>query len=306
MSIPTITRRSALLTLGAGTSTLLWPSWSLAQKREIPAFTFLVISDTHLGRNDNDSAARQWERTAKDLNAAPGDFVLHLGDVVDRGREAQYPLYLRTREAIKKPVHEIPGNHDPAELFQRHIRRDVDTSFDHQAIRFVLMNNSRPDSHNGFILPEQIQWLSRQCSEAAERNLFLIICLHVPVHKNSHPDRGWYTQPKDGQTAFYELIAQHRDRLLALFHGHFHNGIRGWDDHAPLQEICFPSALYNQNRKLAEKQAPGFYMEEMRPGFVSVALNQAGMTLAYHPIGVNQPAKRELKLPQLAEKQADD
>ena len=44
----------------------------------------------------------------------------------------------------------IPGNHDPQELFQRHLRASIDTAFDHQGVRFLLFNNSRTDSHNGF------------------------------------------------------------------------------------------------------------------------------------------------------------
>jgi calcineurin-like phosphoesterase family protein len=296
-----LTRRSALLTLGAAAShTLLWPSWSLAQERTVPNFSFLVVSDTHLGRGDNESAARQWERTAAELNTTPGDFVLHLGDIVDRGLEPQYAIYRNIRQTIRKPVHEIPGNHDPAELFQRHIRREVDTSFDHQGIRFVLMNNSHTDSHNGFLTADQITWLTQQCTQAADRDLFLILCMHVPAHQNRHPDRGWYIHPEHGQTALYALLRQHRDRVLSLFHGHFHNGIRGWDDHAPLQEISFPSALYNQDRRLAAQNAPGFYLSELRPGFVRVTLQQTGMTLSYHPVGVaNAMEERRCPLPQL-------
>jgi Icc-related predicted phosphoesterase len=300
MTSVTVNRRSAVFSLGAAaTQTLLWPSWSLAQQQAVPDLSFLVISDTHLGRNDNDSAARQWERTARELNSTAGAFVLHLGDVVDGGREPQYAVYLRTRQTIQKPVHELPGNHDPAELFQRHIRREVDTAFDHQGVRFVLLNNSRTDSHNGFVSQDQIQWLTRQCTEAANRNLFLILCMHVPVHENRHPDRGWYVHPNDGQTAVYDLIREHRNRVLALLHGHFHNGIRGWDDHAPLQEISFPSALYNQDRRLAAQQAPGFYLPELRPGFVRVSLNRMGMLLSYRPVGVEQATQRQCALPQL-------
>src|SRR5262245_65705200 len=74
-----------------GTSVLgavAWPAW--ANTQTLPRFSFLVVSDTHLGRGDNQDAARQWERTARELEAAEGDFVLHLGDIVDGGREPQY------------------------------------------------------------------------------------------------------------------------------------------------------------------------------------------------------------------------
>jgi DNA repair exonuclease SbcCD nuclease subunit len=280
--------------------TLLWPGWSLANAESPARFSFIVVSDTHLGRNDDDSAARQWERTAREIDAASGDFVLHLGDIVDGGREAQYAVYRQTRDRIRKPVHEIPGNHDPAPAFQRHLRRAVDTAFDHLGVRFLLLNNSRRDSHDGFITPQQIGWLREQCSDAARRRLFLFLCMHVPAHDNRHPDRGWYVHPGNGQRELYELLQEHRQRVLALLHGHFHNGVRGWEDHAPLREICFPSALYNQDRRLAEQRAPGFYLAELRPGFVQVTLQANGMRLAYHPTGSTDRPGRLCPLPQLS------
>ena len=141
MRVDSPTRRLALASLGAGVAGLLpWPTWLQAAAEQLPAFSFVVVSDTHLGLGGNDSAARQWQRTAEEIDAAPGDFVLHLGDVVDGGREAQYPAYKETRKAIGKPVHEIPGNHDRPEAFERHIRKPVDTSFDHQGVRFLLLN----------------------------------------------------------------------------------------------------------------------------------------------------------------------
>jgi 3',5'-cyclic AMP phosphodiesterase CpdA len=266
----------------------------------LPRFTFLVVSDTHLGRGDNQDAARQWERTARELEAAEGDFVLHLGDVVDGGREPQYAIYRDHRRIIRKQIHEIPGNHDPQDLFERHIRRPVEFALDHGGVRFLLLNNSRTDSHDGFISREQLGWLETQLGEAARRNLFVILCTHVPVHENRHPDRGWYVHPREGQEALYALINQHRNRVLALLHGHFHNGIRGWNDHGPLQEMVFPSALYNQDRQLARQKAPGFYLSEMRPGYVRVSIDREGMRLRYKPVGVEQTADRLCRLQQFA------
>jgi hypothetical protein len=123
--------------------------------------------------------------------------------------------------------------------------------------------------------------------------------MHVPAHANKHPDRGWYVKPKDGQTELYALLARHRERVLALLHGHFHNGVRGWDDHAPLHEIALPSALYNQDRRLAQQKAPGYYLAEHRPGFVQITLGSAGMKLAYHVLDGKEATSKERPLPQL-------
>ena len=257
---------------------------------------FIVVSDTHLGYRDRAHAAVRWRQTADEIARSVGEVVLHLGDVVDGGREAQYPIYLDVRKRIAKPVHEIPGNHDPQDLFQKYIRRNVDTFVDLAWLRFLLLNNSRTDSHDGFLSDAQIRWIDRQCHVAARKDRFVILCMHVPVHSNRHPDRGWYVKPEHGQARLYQTIARHRRRVVALFHGHFHNGIRGWDDHRPVHEICFPSALYNQDRRLEQQKAPGYNPAEFRPGFVLVRIDQGMMQLRYKPLAADVHVRKELPL----------
>jgi 3',5'-cyclic AMP phosphodiesterase CpdA len=215
---------------------------------------------------------------------------------VDGMREAQYAKYLETRKLIKKPVHEIPGNHDKPEDFQKHIRPEVDMFFDHEWLRVVLMNNSHNDSHEGFFTAEQITWLGKTCDEAAQRGQKLLICAHVPVHHNTHPDRGWFVKPASGQTDFYAIVKKHESRVIALFHGHFHNGIRGWDDRAPVHEILFPSALYNQDRKLEAAKAPGYNLAEFRPGYTLVNIKDGAMTLQYKVTGTEEKSEKLLKI----------
>ncbi len=287
-------RRGFLATLGTIT---LWPEALQGVQNPTDRMRFIVISDTHLGRHDNDQAERQWNRTAAELKEAPGDFILHLGDVVDGGRAAQYPIYRRISEGIGKRVYEIPGNHDPVPLFEKHLGHPADRSFVHGGIRFVLLSNAHTDSHDGFITEKQCTWLESQCRKAQAKSQFIIFCLHVPVHANKHPDRGWYEKPQHGQKAFNEICTRHRDRVIATFHGHFHNGIRGWDDHGSLHEVVFPSALYNLNRRLEEQKAPGYNLNEFRPGYTLVTLNGPKMTLQYKPAEAEVTAVRQLDLP---------
>jgi len=287
-------RRDFLAILGTIT---LWPE-ALQSAQNLPdQLRFIVISDTHLGRRDNDQAERQWRKTATELKEAPSDFIIHLGDVVDGGRAAQYPIYRRIREGIGKPVHEIPGNHDPVALFEKHLGQPADRSFVHGGIRFVLLNNAHADSHDGFITEKQLVWLEAQCRKARAKSQFIIFCLHVPVHANKHPDRGWYVKPQHGQKAFYKICRRYRDRVIATFHGHFHNGIRGWDDRGSLHEIIFPSALYNLNRRLEEQKAPGYNLNEFRPGYTLVTLKGSKMTLQYKPVEAKATVKRQFDLP---------
>ena len=128
----------------------------LPAAKGVAPLRFVIVSDTHLGRKDNHSAERNWRKAISEINATDAEFVLHLGDVVDRGREAQYSVYTESRELLKKPIHEIPGNHDPVDLFERHIVRPIDRFVDYGGVRFLLFNNSLRDSHDGFISTRQL------------------------------------------------------------------------------------------------------------------------------------------------------
>jgi len=258
---------------------------SVAQAAGRERLSFAIVSDTHIGYRGRDSARLQWQKTADELATLDVSFLLHLGDVVDGGQVELYPVYREIRERISRSVHEIPGNHDPADGFARYIRRPIDTVVDHGWLRCILLNNAHRDSHDGFFTEEQLGWLARQLEATKRDGRLAIIGCHVPVHANRHPDRGWYVKPESGQQRFYELVSAHRDELIGVFHGHFHNGIRGWDDRAPLHEICFPSALYNQNRGLEEKQAPGFNPIEFRPGYTVATLDEGHLSLRYCPTG---------------------
>ena len=158
---------SATAAVGAG-SLILTPRCLQAAEKKRPALSFIVVSDTHLGYRNKTAAAKQWEKTAAEVAKTKGDLVLHLGDVVDGGREDQYPIYLKTRDSIGKPVHEIPGNHDPQPLFKKYIRKTVDTTVDLKWLRFLLLGNAHTDSHDGFLKKEQIDWIDRQCRDAED------------------------------------------------------------------------------------------------------------------------------------------
>ncbi|WP_166831729.1 metallophosphoesterase family protein [Thalassoroseus pseudoceratinae] len=293
------TRRTFLLSAASsfGGLTLTPQCFAMADRsRKLPRLSLVVVSDTHLGYRDKEHAARLWEQTAVEIGKSSAELVLHLGDIVDGGRELQYPIYLKTREKIGKPVHEIPGNHDPQPLFEKYIRQPVDTVVEHKWLRFLLLNNARSDSHDGFISDDQLAWLETSCKEAENDGTYVALCMHVPAHTNQHPDRGWYVKPEHGQHELYNLLTRHRDRILCLMHGHFHNGIRGWEDHRPVHEIVFPSALYNQSRRLEEQNAPGYNLPEFRPGYTLITIDDGQMRLRYQPVGTADSVEKTCQL----------
>ena len=280
-------QRRELLTgsaVAAG-SMALFPRCLRSAPRSLSKLTFAVVSDTHLGYKDQPHAGRQWTQTVGELGATHAQFVIHLGDIVDAGREPQYDLYLKQRDRLKIPIHEIPGNHDPPGLFKKYIRRNVDQVVDYQWLRCILINNARTESHDGFVADQQITWIEQQCATAGDEGKYVLLCLHVPVHANRHPDRGWYVKPENGQAKLYAIIKKYRSRIVAMMHGHFHNGIRGWKDDNGVHEICMPSVLYNLDRGLEAQKAPGYNPPEFRPGYTLVSIQQGMMKLHYKPIG---------------------
>jgi DNA repair exonuclease SbcCD nuclease subunit len=290
-----ISRRDWMVRSCALAGGVLSGSVSVAQAAGRERLSFAIVSDTHVGYRGSDSARVQWQKTADELSKLDVSFLLHLGDVVDGGQVELYPVYREIRERITRPVYEIPGNHDPADAFARHLREPIDTSVDHGWLRCILLNNAHRDSHDGFFSEQQLDWLAGQLEATKRDGRLAIICCHVPVHPNRHPDRGWYVKPEHGQQRFYEVTSEHRDDLIGVFHGHFHNGIRGWGDRAPLHEICFPSALYNQDRGLEEKQAPGFNPNEFRPGYTVATIDQGTLSLEYRPTGAEPSVSVGLK-----------
>jgi 3',5'-cyclic AMP phosphodiesterase CpdA len=289
----TCTRREVLSCIAGGTSLALSPVCLAKPERSLSKLRFLVISDTHLGHKNSITAEKRWIQAAAELSTTTGDLVLHLGDIVDGGREEQYAVYLREREKIGKPVYEIPGNHDPLALFRKHIRKQVDVAVDHEWLKFVLVSNARTDSHDGFLTDDQLQWIESQCIAASKQGQYVMLCLHVPVHSNRHPDRGWYVKPEQGQTKLYEIISRHKQQIVAMMHGHFHNGIRGWKDDEGIHEICMPSVLYNLDRGLEKQKAPGFNPIEFRPGYTLVTIDKGVMTLDYKPLGAEVSINRK-------------
>jgi predicted phosphodiesterase len=293
-------RRLFVAAVASAGASLSLPLPLLAEAGRRP-LKLVVLTDTHLGYKSSEAAEQLWKQTAAEVAAIDAGLVLHLGDLVDRGQEPLYPRYLEHRRQIEMPVHEIPGNHDPHELFEKYIRKPIDTVVDHEWLRLLLLNNSRTDSHDGFLSSEQLTWIESQLVDAAKHDLLAIVCMHVPAHANKHPDRGWHIKPEHGQGKLYAALARHSGRVLALFHGHFHNGLRGWEDAVPtseeakpVHELCFPSALYNQDRRLTEQQAPGFNVSEFRPAYCVVTLGNGKMQIQLRVAGHGDAASTEL------------
>jgi 3',5'-cyclic AMP phosphodiesterase CpdA len=255
-----------------------------------PEFSFALITDTHLGRRGVNWEG-QMRRSVEEVNRSAAELCLFCGDLVDCGEkpenEKHYPVWLEIAKGLKAPYVAVPGNHDPVEMFRKHIHKETDTSHLHKGFRFVCFRDAEPNpGHDGIITPEQLQWLKRELAEADRKSQRVILMAHVIFHHNQHPDIGWYI--KQGREEFAKLLAANK-QVLAFFAGHFHCGLRGWDDTHGVQEVVLPANSWNANRGL--QKAPGYALQEFRPGWTLVDVYADKLLVHYRPV-VNE-AKQE-------------
>jgi len=263
-----------------------------AEEAGKPLLTFALVSDTHLGKG-GDGPAKGMMQVVEEINASNAELTIFLGDLVDSGakHEPLYPEWLKIANGLKKPFYAIPGNHDPADLFKKHICPETDRAVDAKGFRFVLFNDTVAGSHDGAVTAEQLAWVAGQVDDAAAKKLKVFLCAHIAAHPNKHPDVGWWV--KSGGEELRKLMEAKRDTVVAFFAGHFHCGMRGWSDAGGVHELVLPSALWNGDRKL--EGAPGFALKEFRKGYAMVDAYADRIAVRYKPIGAEAAEPLVLK-----------
>jgi len=260
-----------------------------------PDFSFALVTDTHLGKASTYVKAMQ--TTVAEINASPAEFTIFCGDLVDNGameeRQKLYPVWMETAKGLKKEFAAVPGNHDPVEMFVKHVRKETEGVLKFKNYRFLTFADAEVNpGHLGVVTPEQIKWLHEQLDDAKQLDQRVILASHVIFHENRAPDVGWYI--KTGRAEFAKLLEAHKN-IVAFFAGHFHCGMRGWSDtfHG-IHEVILPCHSYNRDRGL--QKAPGFAIAEIRPAWVLVDVFPNELVLKYKPIGAEVAAEKKLAL----------
>jgi len=173
------------------------------QKRE-PLFTFVQISDVHVGNEANLPAHTRLKAAVSLINALEPDFVIDTGDMTSspvyaatEENFAEYAEYKKYIAPLTVPIYFVPGNHDIGyfdseknprgrtwgeykALVQRFERElgPLNQSFTHKGARFVLINNNPPCSRwPGHVSREQLAWIEQELRKGEVAFLFA----HVQV-----------------------------------------------------------------------------------------------------------------------------
>jgi Icc protein len=261
-----------------------------SQTQPVKSFTFLQISDTHIGfkKPANPDVVATLQETIAKVKALPHkpDFLVHTGDITHLATPEQFDTAQQLLSEIHLPVHFVPGEHDlvngtnPHAYLDRFGRGTIGQgwySFDTSGVHFIgLVNVLQLTDHGmGSLGSEQLEWLKDDVSRLSDSTPIVVLS-HFPLYP-LYPQWGWGTS--DGIRAL--ALLRRFDSVTAL-NGHIHQ----------VQQKIDGNMVFHAGRSTAYPQpAPGVGPgpgpllvppEQLRSaiGISSVEVRQSPATLA--------------------------
>ncbi len=201
---------------------------ALAQSAD--AFTFLQISDSHIGFDkaaNPDARATLVEAVTRvsSLPARPA-FMIHTGDISHLSKPSEFDDADQIIGAARLDVHYVPGEHDILDEDQGRLYRDRYGrgtrgagwySFDAGGIHFVgLVNVTNLQAGGlGNLGREQIEWLQADLA-GLQASQPIVVFAHIPLW-TVYAEWGWGTQ--DSEQALNLLK---RFGSVTVLNGHIH------------------------------------------------------------------------------------
>ena len=193
-----------------------------------PEFTFVQISDSHIGFNKpaNTDVNATMQAAIDKINSLPRqpDFVIHTGDLTHLAKPAEFATLADLLSgARQRELRCVPGEHDTAsddgkEYLARYgkgTRGNGWFSFDHRGVHFVGLVNVFQLEGLGRLGAEQLQWL-KQDLNAQLASAPVVVFAHIPLWM-VYPEWGWGTE--DGEQALGYL---RRFGSVTVLNGHIH------------------------------------------------------------------------------------
>lgn len=194
------------------------------------AFTFLQISDSHVGFDkaaNPDALATLQDAIAKvGQLATPPAFMIHTGDITHLSKEKQFDDAEQVIAGAKRDVHYVPGEHDfiDAGVGKAYLARHGKGtkgqgwySFDDHGVHFVGLNNVVDLKAGGLgrLGAEQLAWLADDLKDKPN-SMPIVVFAHIPLW-TIYADWGWGTD--DGMQA---MMLLRRFGSVTVLNGHIH------------------------------------------------------------------------------------
>lgn len=201
-----------------------------AVAQEAKGFTFLQISDSHMGfdKPANPNAKGTLEEAITRARAIPGKptFMIHTGDISHLSKASEFDDAEKIISQARLDVHYVPGEHDLIdedrgklymERYGRGTRGFGYYSFDANGVHFIGLVNvvDLKGGGLGYLGPEQLAWLEGDL-KGRSASQPIVVFAHIPLW-TVYPEWGWGTD--DGAQALGYLK---RFGSVTVLNGHIH------------------------------------------------------------------------------------
>jgi len=194
------------------------------------AFTFVQISDTHIGfhKEANPDVVGSLRRAAADINALPQApaLVVHTGDVSHLSKPEEFG---QARELLKEihvnRVHTVPGEHDALDdgltgylkFFDHDGKNRPWYSFDQGGVHFIGLSNVLNFKMGTMtsLGDEQIAWLKKDLASVSHSTPIVVLG-HIPMW-TVYAQWGWGTADADQALALLRPYGS-----VTVLNGHIH------------------------------------------------------------------------------------
>jgi Icc protein len=219
-----------LWSIGAGIPSSLGLSEALAAQQALNPFTFLQISDSHVGfdKPANPDALATLREAITKIKALPKkpSFMIHTGDISHLSKEKEFDDADQLIKDVGVPVFFVPGEHDLLDdeqgkfylnRYGKGSRGAGWYSFDQNGVHFVGLVNVVDLKAGGLgnLGAEQLQWLEKDVASLSSSTP-IVVFAHIPLW-TVYPEWGWGTE--DGARA---LSLMKRFGSVTVLNGHIH------------------------------------------------------------------------------------
>ena len=210
-----------------------------AEAAEATGFTFLQISDSHVGfsKPANPDAVGTLREAVGKIAALPAKpaFMVHTGDITHLAKPDQFDTADQLIGEAKLDVHYVPGEHDFVDEGQGNAylaRYGKDTqgsgwySFDDHGVHFIGLVNVVDLKAGGLgrLGPDQLAWLADDLN-GKSASTPIVVLAHIPLW-TVYADWGWGTD--DGLQALDMLK---RFGSVTVLNGHIHQIVQKVEGH---------------------------------------------------------------------------
>jgi Icc protein len=194
------------------------------------------------------------------------DLVLGTGDISDQGSEQSYIRASSYFAQLQAPVMWLAGNHDNADIMARVLGTDgqLERLAESDHWQLVMLNSQIPGEVGGRLGAEELLYLEQCLSEAQQRGLHSLVCLH---HQPMAMGSAWIDQQIIEDRAEFLQVIDRFSCVKGILWGHVHQRLDAERNAVKLMSTpssCIQFAPGSDDFKL-DTAGPGFRWLDLYP-----------------------------------------